>query len=138
VSSKRNSSIVVLVAALFVFAGVVGSVGAASLDNYGGVSYATQSQVKQLVYKEFGYDWRAEAMIRCIRRESGFNARAANWGDPHGGSFGLTQINGVHDPAPGTYATRAWIQRMWDPVLNLRQAHRLMSGSGLGPWGGSC
>lgn len=109
-----------------------------SADNYGGVSNATVLQVKQMVYAEFGRGWKAETMIRCIRRESGFNARAANWTDSHGGSFGLAQINGVHDPAPGKYATKAWIRKMWNPVLNLRQAHRLMSGSGLGPWGGGC
>ena len=111
---------------------------AASADNYGGVSYAYQLQVKQMVYKEFGKNWKAEAMIRCIRRESGFNPKVANWHDSHGGSFGLAQINGVHDPSPGKYATKAWIQKMWDPAQNLRQAHRLMNGAGLGPWGGGC
>lgn len=111
---------------------------AASADNFGGVSYAYQLQVKQMVYKEFGHGWQAEAMIRCIRRESGFNPKAANWTDSHGGSFGLAQINGIHDPSPGKYATKAWIARMWDPVQNLRQAHRLMGKGDLGPWGGSC
>jgi Transglycosylase SLT domain len=110
----------------------------AGADNYGGVSYGHQQYIKGLVYQEFGHGWQAEAMIRCIRRESGFNERAANWGDSHGGSFGLAQINGVHDPSPGNYATKAWIQTMFDPRANLRQAHRLMGKGDLGPWGGSC
>ncbi len=108
----------------------------ANADNYGRVSRATINQVNQLVYREFGHNWRAEAIIRCIRRESGHNAKAANWGDSHGGSFGLAQINGIH--APGGHAYPAWIRKMWDPVENLKAAHALMRGAGLGPWGGGC
>lgn len=113
-------------------------VPASQAENYGGVSAGHITYIKGLVYAEFGHNWRAEAMIRCIRRESGFNERAANWGDSHGGSFGLAQINGIHDPAPGKYATKAWIRRMWNPVENLRVAHRLMGKGNLGPWGGQC
>jgi hypothetical protein len=126
VSPKR---IIIVIAAAALLAA-----GSASADSYGGVSYATQQNVKQLVYAEFGHNWKAEAMIRCIRRESGFNARAFAPRDSHGGSAGLTQINGVH--GPGGYMTAAFKERMFNPVENLKQAHRLMNSSGLGPWRG--
>lgn len=110
---------------------------AASADNYGGVSSAYRAQMKQLVYQYFGTGWKGQTMVRCVARESGFNPRAANWNDSHGGSFGLFQINGIHDPAPGKYATRAWISKMMNPVENIKVAVRLARG-GLGPWGGGC
>lgn len=117
-------------------------VGSASADNYGGVSPATEAKMKGLIYAEFGRGWLGQTMVRCARRESHFNPRAANWTDSHGGSFGLIQANGVH--APGGYATKAWIQQMWNPVLNLRQAHKIYRaalrayGNGLQPWGYRC
>jgi hypothetical protein len=108
----------------------------ATADNFG--TNATQAaQMKTLIYQAFGSGWKGQTMIRCAARESGFNPRAANWHDSHGGSFGLFQINGIHDPASGSYATRAWISRMMVPAENIRMAVRLARG-GLGPWGGGC
>jgi hypothetical protein len=113
------------------------SVGTAQADNYGGVSSAYKQQMINLVYANFGHNWKGDTMVRCVNRESGFNPRAANWHDSHGGSFGLFQINGIHDPAPGSYATKAWISKMMNPYENIKVAVRLARG-GLGPWGGSC
>ena len=109
----------------------------AMADNFGGVSYQSQAKMKSIIYAEFGHNWRGDAMVRCARRESGFNPRAANWRDSHGGSFGLLQINGVHNRGYG-YATPKFIQAMFDPYQNVRMAHKLMNGAGLGPWGGGC
>jgi hypothetical protein len=111
-------------------------VSVAQADNYG-TTPKQESQVKAMIYKAFGTGWKGQTMIRCARRESGFNPRAANWRDSHGGSFGIFQINGIHDPAPGSYATRAWIAKMMVPAENIKVAVRLARG-GLGPWGGGC
>lgn len=112
-------------------------VSAASADSYGGNSRSEQAYVTRLIYQTFGTGWRGQTMLCIARRESGLNPRAANWHDSHGGSFGLFQINGVHDPSPGSYATQAWIGKMLNPVENVRMAARLARG-GLGPWGGGC
>jgi hypothetical protein len=63
-------------------------------------------------------------------------------GDPNGGSFGLIQANGVHDPAatgiyPFKKPTQAWIDRMFQPGENLKQAHRVWTNAGQSfePWG---
>lgn len=63
-------------------------------------------------------------------------------GDPNGGSFGLTQINGVHDPAAtGVYPfrkpTQEWIQKMFVPGENLRAAKQVWESAGRSflPWG---
>lgn len=109
--------------------------GTAQAGDYGGVSGANEQQMTRLVYAHFGTGWKGQTMIRCVRRESGFNPRAVNWDDPHGGSFGLFQINGIH--APGGYATRSWIAKMMNPYENVKVAVRLARG-GLGPWGGGC
>ena len=124
---KRISTIVVVAFALVA--------GTASADNYGGVTPAYKQQMVRLIYKNFGSGWQGQAMVCIAQRESGFNPRAANWHDSHGGSFGLFQINGSH--APGGYATRAWVSKMFNPYENIKVAVRLARG-GLGPWGGSC
>lgn len=116
---------------------LAGTAVASTNDNYGGVSQQYRQQMINLIYANFGHGWRGQTMVRCAIRESGLNPRAANWRDSHGGSFGLFQINGIHDPSPGTYATRAWIQKMFNPYENIKVAVRLARG-GLGPWGGSC
>jgi len=132
---RRNVTALIIVTTLVLLVSVF--VTAARADNYGGVSPTTQSKMIDLIYANFGHGWKGDTMVRCARRESGFNPRAANWHDSHGGSFGLFQINGVHDPAPGSYATRAWIAKMMDPYENIKVAVRLARG-GLGPWGGGC
>lgn len=123
---------------LVAFVAVVGVFSStASADNYGGVSPAVEAKMKALIYKHFGTGWRGQTMVRCARRESGFNPRAANWHDSHGGSFGLFQINGVHNVGYG-YATKAWVARMMNPYENIKVAVILARRGGLGPWGGGC
>jgi len=91
--------------------------------------------MKTLIYKYFGTGWKGQTMIRCARRESGFNPRAANYGDSNGGSYGLLQLNGVHRWRGETLAQ--FRTRMWNPDSHLRAAKRLFDSSGVGPWG-SC
>jgi hypothetical protein len=127
VSLKRITIVAVAAFAL--------ATGSASADNYGGVSRSYEAQMKQLIYANFGHGWKGETMIRCARRESGFNPRAFAPRDSHGGSAGLFQINGVH--GPGGYMTAAFRERMFNPYENIKVAVRLARG-GLGPWGGGC
>jgi hypothetical protein len=91
--------------------------------------------MKNIIYAEFGHNWRGDTMVRCANRESGFNARAANYHDSNGGSYGLLQINGIHR---GNMSISTFRSLMWNPYENVRKAHRLMNGAGLGPWGGGC
>jgi hypothetical protein len=111
------------------------SASTATADNYGGVSAATEQQMKTLIYKHFGSGWRGQTMVCIARRESGLNPRAANYTDSNGGSYGLFQINGVHRWRGESL--QAFRYRMWNPVANVKQAVRLARG-GLGPWGGGC
>jgi hypothetical protein len=52
-------------------------------------SSSTQ-EIKEAVIEEFG-----EKMALIVNCESGFNVRAYNPKDPHGGSYGIFQINGA-------------------------------------------
>jgi hypothetical protein len=65
-----------------------------------------------------------------------------NLTDPNGGSYGLWQINGVHDPlATGTYPnmvpTSEWKIRMQDPLENAKAAFKVYTSAGksFAPWG---
>jgi hypothetical protein len=76
--------------------------------------------------------------LSCIiYRESRGYPMAHNGRDPRGGSFGLTQINGVHVP----WLTRAGIIRyaydLYTGWRNLRAAKALYNAAGWSPWG-SC
>jgi len=106
----------------------------ARADNYG-TNAREAAAMKALIYQYFGHGWKGETMIRCARRESGFNPRAANYGDSNGGSYGLLQLNGVHRWRGETMAQ--FRARMWNPRTHLAAAVRLARG-GLGPWGGGC
>lgn len=79
--------------------------------------------------------------IALAHAESSRVSDATNWTDPNGGSFGLMQINGVHDPdATGTYPnmvpTQAWIERMYIPSENYKAAFKVFkdSGNSFKPW----
>ena len=79
--------------------------------------------------------------IALAHAESGRVNDAVNWTDPNGGSFGLMQINGVHDPdASGTYPnmvpTQAWIDRMYVPSENYKAAFQVYKNGGdsFKPW----
>lgn len=81
----------------------------------------------------------AQTMLRCIRRESGFNPKAVNWRDPNGGSHGLTQINGIHRYAfVSIWHLRYTIKGNLEMAYRLYRADRAQGGSGFGPWGGYC
>lgn len=80
--------------------------------------------------------------VALTQPESSRDPKATNLSDPNGGSFGLLQINGVHDPAAtGTYPdkvpTQEWIARMYDPLENMRAAFQiwLSNGKTFKPWG---
>jgi hypothetical protein len=112
-------------------------VGADAKAKTGSVSVAASaSQMRALIYQEFGSGWLGRVMACIAYRESGLQPRQSNWHDSNGGSHGLFQINGIN--APGGWATRSWIQRMYDPMTNIRMAHRLYRARGLAPWGGGC
>jgi hypothetical protein len=88
--------------------------------------------VKRIIYKYFGSGWLGRKMVCIASRESGLNPWASNWRDTNGGSHGLFQINGAN--APGGWATRSWIQRMYDPWINVATAYSLYRRNGLSPW----
>jgi hypothetical protein len=80
--------------------------------------------------------------IALSQPESQRNNDAVNHEDPNGGSFGLLQINGVHDPnATGVYPnlvpTQAWIDKMFQPKENYKAAFTVYSRAGktFNPWG---
>jgi Lysozyme like domain len=95
---------------------------------------------------EYGWDanFRGEAHATAValtQPESQRNPEAENLDDPNGGSFGLLQINGVHDPqATGTYPnkvpTQAWIEKMKNPAENMKAAFKIWEeNEGFTPWG---
>jgi hypothetical protein len=96
-------------------------------------------QMKQIIYQFFGTGWLGQTMVCIATRESNLNPWASNWRDSNGGSHGLFQINGAN--APGGWASRSWIRRMYNPVINTATAYALYRRSGLAPWsatGGGC
>lgn len=128
-SSKRHSSIVVLVAALFVLA-FAGTAAAATQDYYGGVSAATKKQVTKEVYRYWsGND--ARRMLCIIGRESGYNPRAVNRGDANGGSHGLAQANGIWARTMGA----TW-NRRYTISGGMEIAYRIWKSSGWRAWSG--
>lgn len=101
--------------------------------------------VASLAY-EAGFRGEPHATVVALSQpESGRQPRRENLADPNGGSFGLLQINGAHDPdAAGSYPnlvpTPAWIERMKDPLENLKMAYRIWLSNSQGernfkPWG---
>lgn len=105
----------------------------------------TPSQNAALVYRTFTHYYGSAVgaeMVRCMWRESHGDEHASNWGDSHGGSFGLLQLNGVH--AWRGESASAFRARMWNPVENVMQGVRLWRdarryyGNGFQPWGGGC
>jgi hypothetical protein len=72
---------------------------------------------------------------RIMYRESRCHAQAWNRQDPHGGSFGLMQINGSN---VGWAIRNGWIERREDlfrPRQNFRVALELWRLYGWRPWG---
>lgn len=80
--------------------------------------------------------WPLVVMTAIAGRESRWNPNAVNSTDPAGGSYGLLQINGSHNPNGGV-ATTSWASQILQPEENARQAFALAGGnslSNLGPW----
>jgi hypothetical protein len=80
--------------------------------------------------------------VALAQPESNRIPNAANLQDVNGGSFGVLQINGAHDPdAEGIYPnmipTVAWIQKMYEPGENYKAAWRIFKDNGdtFNPWG---
>ena len=103
--------------------------GAASAENYGGVSRSVKQQVIREIAKYPG--WSVSRMSCIASRESGFNPRAVNWGDSNGGSHGLFQVNGIHSRV---------FANVWHSRYTIRggveMAYRLWRASGYSPWNG--
>jgi hypothetical protein len=98
-----------------------------------------------LAFAAYTAGFRGEAhaiAVALAQPESGRNTDAVNSTDPNGGSFGLLQINGVHDPnATGTYPdkvpTAAWKELMKDPLENYKVAFKVWNSASksFNPWG---
>jgi Lysozyme like domain len=73
-----------------------------------------------------GFTGQSASTISAIAlAESGGNPDAVNYNDPHGGSFGLTQINGVHPGAIGAL----------DPQTAFNLAYQVSNGgTDFSPW----
>lgn len=76
------------------------------------------------------YDWPTDVAYRVCMQESGGNANAANWTDPHpelgcNGSFGLMQMNCGYG-------------QLFDPKTNMDAAHTMWNKYGWKPWAGTC
>lgn len=102
----------------------------------------TWLEIAQIAYNA---GFRGEALrdaIALSQPESGRKSDARNTTDPNGGSFGLWQINGIHDPnatgtAPNKVPTQAWIDKMFIPAENAKVAFNVWSNNGksFNPWG---
>jgi hypothetical protein len=84
-----------------------------------------------------GFRGDAHAIIVALTvPESSRNPTAHNGDDPHKGSFGLTQINGVH-LNPGGVLEGWTIEDLYDPAKNLKAAFMVwkQNGESFKPWG---
>jgi hypothetical protein len=80
--------------------------------------------------------WALTIMTAIAGRESDWQPTRVNSTDPAGGSYGLLQINGSHNPAGGV-ATPSWASQILQPQQNADEAFSLAGGnslSNLGPW----
>jgi hypothetical protein len=80
--------------------------------------------------------WALVIMTAIAGRESRWIPTKVNSTDPAGGSYGLLQINGSHNPDGGT-ATPSWSSQILQPQANANEAFSLAGGnslSGLGNW----
>ena len=98
------------------------------------MSSYTNAQLQDLWIQAGGNPSAAPTAAAIALAESGGNSSSANWTDPNGGSFGLWQINGVHNPL-GSWASAAWIRSMYNPLTNARQAVSVSNnGTNWNPW----
>jgi hypothetical protein len=97
------------------------------------------SLARQVGWPEDQLDTLAVVMLR----ESRCTSTAHNVNDPHGGSYGLTQINGFWC-LPNASWPMGWLQvqgvgvtdcsELFIPEANLRAALAIYNNSGWGPW----
>ena len=86
----------------------------------------TYEQLRQLWIANGGDPAKASTAAAVAMAESGGDPFAFNGRDPHGGSFGLWQINGVHGSQRATY----------DADANARAAIEISrNGENWNPWG---
>ena len=84
-----------------------------------------------------------DTLAVVMLRESNCTPTAHNVNDPHGGSYGLTQINGFWC-IPNSNWPQGWLQvqgvgvsdcsELYIPEANLRAALAIYNNSGWGPW----
>lgn len=90
-----------------------------------------------------------ERLVNIMWRESRCQPGAYNATDPHGGSYGLLQLNGYWC-SPSQYSSNGWLQdqgvldvcsKLYDPATNLKAAWLMYSysiqrngGDGWNPW----
>lgn len=86
----------------------------------------TQQQMYDLLIRAGATPQEATTLAAIGMAESGGRPDASNLSDPHGGSHGLWQINGVHTK---DFAT------LKDPVKNAQWAVRLLRRDGVSIWG---
>ena len=70
-----------------------------------------------------------DLFIAIAKAESELNPTVPNWGDPHGGSHGLFQINGANILEGDTYTD------LYDVDVNLAYARRIYETQGITAWG---
>jgi Lysozyme like domain len=81
-----------------------------------------------------------DVMVAIAQAESGGDPTDINSSDPHGGSFGLWQINGANADggavAAGAQPTYQG-QSLFDPLTNAQAAAAIFASQGFGAWEGS-
>ena len=89
--------------------------------------------IASMIYQVFGSE--GAKALRVAKCESTLNPRAHNPRDPHTGSYGLFQINGVHFLYSNSMFYGHSVSDFYDPAFNIRAAHKLWRSSGWGIWG---
>jgi len=84
------------------------------------------NQIRQYAVNAGFQGQSADTITQIALAESGGNPYAINASDPHGGSYGLTQINGIHSGAQSTYG---------DPQQAMNMAYSVSNGgTNFSPW----
>jgi len=86
----------------------------------------TYNQIRQYAVNAGFQGQSADTITQIALAESGGNPYAINAADPHGGSYGITQINGVHQGAQSAYG---------DPQQAMNLAYSVSNGgTNFSPW----
>lgn len=98
---------------------------------------AIDNQVSRWRYTAFSVGWKSSQWrkLSClIKRESEGDPKAYNGNDPHGGSRGLLQINGVHNTWLKNKGVIRYNSDLYIPWRNLRAAYLLYKAQGWKAW----